>query len=427
MSYLSLTKDTPINKFEILKVFLLLCTSGITFFSGSEALLMLTFAINLGIFVYNKEKIDNGAIIYFVFCIFLSVGQILWLKDGSLMTHLGVIIRFGCAYLVLKNCKNFIHSFLTLMLFFAIVAIIFYGFFVMFPSIETMLFNSKSPWDDPKFYALDKSLIIYNIHYEPLYGVDSLGLFGLPRNSGPFWEPGAFGGYLNVAIVMQVLFYRKFNWKVGVFLIALFTTFSTTAYMATGIFFLLYSLFVNNQGGKIIILLPIIAGVVWFAVFNVEFLADKIESQFKEFSEGNIYANQAENDTRIGSASLDFKDLQRSPVFGTGSSDETRWGPGEKLFFRSNGLTDYLVRVGIAGFVFCFLFLANSCKNLFRRLDSDKAVPSGWILAFMIFFVSMGEAFLIMPFFQGMYFLQYLNIPEIEEETETDFTPTLEQ
>ena len=193
---------------------------------------------------------------------------------------------------------------------------------------------------------------IYNIFREPLFGIDSLGLFGLPRNSGPFWEPGAFGGYITIGLAFEMILFRKFSIRVLVLLVALMTTFSTAGYMATAVFFLLYFLFLETDKKKKLLIFPALLVGSFFLIADVEFLASKITGQIEGFKEAQTYKMQSDDDTRLGSTLLDLSDFHRSPLFGTGPSDETRYGKNEVLFMRTNGLADLIVRIGVIGFLF---------------------------------------------------------------------------
>jgi hypothetical protein len=400
-------EEEKTNILETVNVFLLLSLSGISFFSGNETFLFLVFFLNLLLFLYKKEKIENGFFFFLFFFIFLTIAQLIWFSDGNFKSTIGFLLRIIVAYLVIKNCSNFLSSFLRLLFFLSLASIFFYLFFLIFPSIEEALFVNKHFWDDPATNEYKKSLIIYNIFREPLFGSDSLGLFGLPRNSGPFWEPGAFGGYLTMGIAFEMILFRKFSKRVFIFLIALLSTFSTAGYMAITLFFLLYFLFLEtNQKRKLLIFPTLVAGA-FFLILNVDFLAIKITEQVKGFEEDQIYNTQSDNDTRLGSTVLDFKDFQRSPIFGTGPSNETRYGKKEVLFMRTNGLTDLVVRVGLLGFLFiCWTFF-RSLKNYFSENGMSPPKTSAYILVFITFLISLSETYFNMPFFWSLFFLQY--------------------
>ena len=403
-------EEEKTNLLESVNLFLLLSLSGLNFFSDSDSFLFFVFSFNLLLFLYKKEKIDNGFLVFLFFFIFLTIAQLIWFSDGNFKSTIGFFLRLLVAYLVIKNCSNFLSSFLRLLFFLSLASIFFYLFFLLFPSIEDALFANKHFWDNPATSEYKKSLIIYNIFREPLFGIDSLGLFGLPRNSGPFWEPGAFGGYLTIGIAFEMILFRKFSKRVFIFLIVLLTTFSTTGYMAVALFFLLYFLFLEtNKKRRFLIFPPLLAGA-FFLISNVEFLAVKIVDQIRGFEEEQIYNTQSDNDTRLGSSVLDFKDFQRSPLFGTGPSNETRYGKEEVLFMRTNGLTDLAVRVGLLGFLFiCWTFL-HSLKNYFSVIGISKPKTSAYILMFITFLISLSETYFNMPFFWSLFFLQYAQI-----------------
>lgn len=396
-----------INIVETINVFLLLCLSGINFCNDSEDFLLLVLLINVFLFINKKEKIDNGFFTALLFFMFLTIGQWLWLSDGSMKSSMGFFIRLVIAYLVIKNTSNFILTFLNIMLFLCIAAIFFYVFFLIFPSIEDSLFSNKHFWDNPATYEVKKSLIIFNIFREPTLDNETRGLWGLPRNPGAFWEPGAFAGYINLAIAFEVIFIKKFAGKGLIFLAALLTTFSTTGYLAAGLFFFLYFILVEPNSKRKLIITPVIFGAMIYLIFNVDFLAEKISFQTQLFIENSVYNTQSENDTRLGSAVLDFTDFQRSPVFGTGPSDETRYGKNEVLFMRTNGVTDIIVRIGVIGFIFLCWIFSKSIKAYLTASEIGRPKISAYVLLFIIFFVSLSETYFIMPFFWSLAFLEY--------------------
>lgn len=130
-------------------------------------------------------------------------------------------------------------------------------------------------------------------------------------------------------------------------------------------------------------------------------------AQIKGFEEGQIYDTQSDDDTRLGSTILDWKDFQRSPIFGTGPSDETRYGKKEALFMRTNGLTDLVVRIGLLGFLFICIIYFRSLKNYFHKIEISKPKACAFILLFITFLISTSETYFNMPFFWSLFLLQY--------------------
>ena len=59
------------------------------------------------------------------------------------------------------------------------------------------------------------------------------------RNNGPFWEPGVFQIYINIACILLLFDNQKINKKVlAVYLLTLLTTISTTGYISFAIIML---------------------------------------------------------------------------------------------------------------------------------------------------------------------------------------------
>jgi hypothetical protein len=408
------TGNENISLLDYVNLFVLLTLSGINFFIDNDNYLILAVAVNSFLFIIRKEKIDNGFFFFLLFFIFLTIAQTIWLSDGSFQSTLGFFLKLILPYLVLRNCSNFLQTFLNIIFFLSIAALFFYILFLIFPSLENFLFNHKHFWDYEKTNDVKKSLIIYNIFYEPSNDSGGRGLFGLPRNSGPFWEPGAFAGYLTLAITLEMILFRKFSWRIFFLLLALVSTFSTMGYAVIGLFFLSYFVFLETNKKRKQIIVPALLILLIFMSFNLEFLTEKVMGQVQQFNEGQIYISQSTNDTRIGSAALDFSDLQRSPLFGTGPADETRYGKNEILFMRTNGVTDILVRLGIVGFIFLFWHFFLSFKRFFIRKGVIKPNTTTCIAIFILFFISLSETFFLLPFFWSLALLQYAEVPDTE-------------
>lgn len=100
------------------------------------------------------------------------------------------------------------------------------------------------------------------------------------RNSGFVWEPGAFGCFLIIAMMLN-LFLNKFIFekKTYIFIIAILTTLATTDYLVLLIvLFMIYRYRVRRLNIWAIVLLIIGALIV----LNVPFLGDKITGTYYE-------------------------------------------------------------------------------------------------------------------------------------------------
>ena len=235
-------------------VFLLIATSGIVFFYANEEYIAIGIIISLIIFVARGilDKID----LVFIFIIFMfilwEVIQSFYFQSFSLKSVVGTFGRFTFAYLVIKSVgQRFITTYVNLIYFLSIISLVFYVLF-FFPQITSQLISIAIK--DPLFplktqsYQLSPNFILINFNgYKEL------------RNSGPFWEPGAFSVYINIALLLNILVKNKiFNKKNLLFTITIITTLSTAGFLT--LFFIISSVYVllNPSLKKVFILIPII-------------------------------------------------------------------------------------------------------------------------------------------------------------------------
>jgi len=114
---------------------------------------------------------------------------------------------------------------------YTVMSFIFFGIEVFAPFIGTYLRTLAI-----EFSSVTGSLVVEykNISLFLLYTFTIQSRFhAIPRNSGPFWEPGAFAVYLTVALVLLFLSNRSVRNKYAyVFSLALLTTQSSAGYPA---------------------------------------------------------------------------------------------------------------------------------------------------------------------------------------------------
>jgi hypothetical protein len=239
---------------------------------------------------------------------------------------------------------------------------------------------------------------------------------GLIRNSGPFWEPGAFGGYLIIAYVFNTLVHNTLLRKSNIILvIAIITTFSTTAYIGLSIFTVGFLfLKIKDQVVKWSVLAVMLIVVV-FSFRNVDFLGNKIKS---EISETKYNAFIKGGDTRTASAYLDLKELTENSLylfFGRGSHPHTRVAGVDKEVLRTNGVTDLLSRFGLLFFVVSLYFIWDSFRLVSKLGDGeDKMAYLGLVTVLLI---SFSEVYFIYVLFKALILLR---MAEVEEDVEED-------
>ena len=223
------------------------------------------------------------------------------------------------------------------------------------------------------------------------------------RNSGMFWEPGAFAGYIIASMLLFIddltVLWKEHNKETIIMIAALLTTTSTTGYIAFTILIFYYVL--KTTKNKIYAVLTgtlLLFGVI-VAFTNLDFLGEKIQ---KEVLDAVELDDTSVSISRFGSMIADAQYIASHPLFGNGLEASTRFRfhsdfySDEALAAFSNGFSGVIASMGALFFlVFAISILCN------RTLDSR------WMLLFMVILLLQGEYFLNYPFFMLFPFLDY--------------------
>jgi O-antigen ligase len=235
------------------------------------------------------------------------------------------------------------------------------------------------------------------------------------RNSGIFWEPGAFAGYIIVALLMLAVLRTSISRKqhlaaLCILTLALISTFSTTGYVAFPIALLLNYDWrgVNRERTAsvafgICILAPLILLSSYYSFSGLDFLGVKIREQITavERHEPGYHIN------RIGTLEYDWKYVSRRPFTGWGLHNKTRYAltPWAADYAFGNGMADFIVKFGLIGFGTFLLWIAWGANHI-----SGKS--RGYVLGFVasILVLLQGEPFLNFPFFLGLMFMGHASV-----------------
>lgn len=374
-------------------LFLLVGVTGIPFFKvGDITFLILFLCFAALIFIYRKLKLDKFFIVFFLIYLTVMVAQMVKFSYLPLSTYLGVFIRIIFAYLTVRILgRNFTKYYVDIIYVLSIIGFFVYVPQLIMPGFGRFLATHISPLLRNPLYAGD-------IWYAPdiiLYVFNS-GV-GTYRNCGAFWEPGAYAGFLIIAMIFHYLESKTITDKKSiVLLVALLSTMSTTGLIALGCFLVL---FLGNRVAPIykIILFPSIFAAIVIAFISLDFLGDKISEQ--------LDVENTHHNTRFKSAVLDLRDFAENPVLGLGRDPKTRHKgiTNPILTHRTNGLSNYLVTYGI----FIFLFYFGSIYYAFHKLCLKNNYPVKYALysLILIFIVGFSEVFFSLPFFYGLAML----------------------
>lgn len=242
------------------------------------------------------------------------------------------------------------------------------------------------------------------------------------RNSGFSWEPGAFGFFLNMGLLLHLLtngftFDKKARWLA----FAIITTISTTSYLALmAIVFLYY----RARGVKIGKLAVILVPVLCVLAFRLPFFFNKISfvyasdlkamTRLQFLSKWYLERGQQLPLNRFGSGLFLYQIFGVNLIWGISNIYEDA-APILRITNISNGIFDFLSMYGLIGFVF---FLSR-CFMLFRKFTNSVELSTYGIVLILI--LGFSESIFPVPFTLCFFFLYFYSTPqEIPPDSETD-------
>lgn len=305
------------------------------------------------------------------------------------------IVNFECkiiagATIFMALGENFKYKYLNLMFYLSVIALFFWLL-----QLRGIYFN----WFPVKgFEGWTTSIIIYYHRLsEPT------------RNQGAFWEPGAYGMYLNMTFLLFITSLenlKRHKIKFLVIAITVLTTQSTTAYVCFGAMVMLYfAIFTRKWYVRIMAPLAFIGAVIVYQ--SVPFLQEKISDQNEAQAEDLASGYSS---TRMGSALFDLQIIRTHPIIGNGIHERTLYRDypwlatalSEGDYAASgNGLSRQCAKMGLA-FYFIFLWL------LYK---DNKGLKKWEYLSFVgiLFMMAWGEDVFNYPFFLCLPFAKLVS------------------
>lgn len=272
------TDDTSLLKDIRLWVLLIGINTGANlgfnyWFPIKETLLVLFFVLVI-IFVSKNKHLSKEHLTYFGLFIFIFLIQALYLPIFSPNTTLHYVLMIVVATMLVILCgKEFPIYFSGIIFVYAVISLFCFTYISVGGSIPYYSINDTN---------IDGGVVmrVYNLYYTQL-GNPAGGLVYGARNCGPFWEPGAFQGFLNLSLWFELTINRERDkyWKLRiiVFIITVLTTLSTGGYVAL-FTILLFHFAQDKSKGQVWKLLGAAVTLVVsiYLYFKLDFLGDKI-------------------------------------------------------------------------------------------------------------------------------------------------------
>jgi hypothetical protein len=369
-----------------LTMFLLIGNTANPFFYESVEMLFLSTLVLLGCWFLKTE--DNSRLnkyfwIYIVALTILQASQTLIYHVFPLKTFMGEYLRIAFAVLAIRILgETFFDQFVRFVYVFAVISLCFYFPCVIFKPIAYFLIEHVAKYTQCPFHRASTGEL-YEAPFNMI--IFNLGQITLYRNSGFYWEPGTHGGFLCLALFIN-LFYRKKKLSSLyniIFIITILTTLSTTTYLA--LFFVITAYLKNFFVRRPLISLLLLVGLASLGAlaFNkLDFLDKKIDQQIEKSG------SRKTGESRFSSLFADLRSLQEHPLIGTGRNVEMRFG---KNFYnadlhelhRNNGIGVLLSTYGILFFFFFFYLNWRSFYGLLgNRVNASLLLALVLIIAF---------------------------------------------
>lgn len=402
----------PIKYIEGLVIFLLVALSGFPLFITGKEGTIIIFIIFLCITVrYGKTDIfKNQRIINFLLLFLgLSFVQLLIHGQYDFFSFSGLLMRVLIAIMAIPFLgQHFYSKYTTLIYKLSIISLVIYFLFFLIPDTYDLALKHIAPIfgkdNSSRGYEYINNIFVYvfnqnNPRTESIFDY---------RNPGPFWEPGAFGVFIIIALFFNIFFIndKLFSRKNLVFIFTLITTFSTTSYFALVLIIVGISVFktkkFNLLGGAFAALILFLFS---FLYESLPFLQEKINQ--RNISYNDAVQKDIKQD-RIGTFYKDVSHLLKNPIIGYGFDPKNKIENFEDwdvdLVHKNNGVSDILLIFGIPiGLYYLFRIVGNA--HFFTVIHDYPPISFKVYFFLLLILVGFSEIIFIQILFIFLSFL----------------------
>lgn len=382
----------PKKKIEVyLYTFLFTAMSGNPLFSisgDSSKYIFIAFVLVLVAKHHTYFNFNKGIIYYrfFAFYALIFLFQKLVLGFVSFPSTIAFMARITLGYIIIRHIgHNFKYAFFQIIFIVSLISLFGFSWNALgmdIPAISVV--ETTAQYSDNS----SRNIILFNQHADG------------HRNSGMFWEPGAFACYICLAFLFYLGNMRSLlklhKWKVIIILVALITTFSTTGYIVLFIIGIatIYIEYKKKYGAFVLPILLTFGLIAYLTYENTEFMKDKMDTQVAAASqrdEGEFAPD------RMSALLFDLHYIGKHPLVGNGMHVSTRFADHPALqkedLGHGNGFSDFLASMGVLSFLFYLFYIVRYNKNH----------PAIFVIC--IIFLLQGEPLLNYPLFLCLPFV----------------------
>ncbi|HLW31442.1 MAG TPA: O-antigen ligase family protein [Aequorivita sp.] len=389
-----------------LYTFLLTAMSGNPLFSISSdtsKYVFIAFVLLLVAKHHTYFNINKGIVYYrfFGFFAIIFLFQKLVLGFVSVPSTIAFMARITLGYIIIRHIgHNFKYAFFQIIFIVSLISL--FGFAwnaagMNIPAISVV--ESTSQYSDNS----SRNMILFNQH--------SNG----DRNSGMFWEPGAFACYICLAFLFYLgnirTLIKLHKWKVIIILVALITTFSTTGYIVLFIIGIatIYIEYKKKYGAFILPILIVFGLIAYITYENTDFMKEKMTTQVAAASQRDKGEFAPD---RMSAILFDLHYIKKHPLIGNGFHASTRFADHPSLqeedLGHGNGFSNFLASMGVLSFLFYLFYII--------RYNKNHAV----LFVLCIIVLLQGEPLLNYSLFLSLPFIFIFEKKRIKKEASTE-------
>lgn len=387
---------TKITNFEYILVFIFIILCG---FTSADVIPAKTYILSIlcGYYILQKKNKQSLKSLFVLVIGYILIGILQYFKFGyfsySTIRDIPLLI-FSGFYIVDKLGYKFRYAYFNIMVILSVISVVFFVLMVVANYIpDISVFSQGKPY---------KSIFVYCIRSSEILRL---------RNCGPFWEPGAFAGYV---ILVGVLYFKdlKVLWntqrkKCLMLLLALLTTQSSQGYIMFIILLLGY--IYKDRLTMRVIAVSMTMVVAAFIIYNeTPFLREKVEEQLSlskdwESNESLISAN------RFTTSLLDFYYIEKSPFIGNTDNQKIRYRDHDAILYvvenkggygTGSGTTWQMATYGIPLYLLWLFLSCNSLRKFYSKKETLMVIT-------IIILLGSAELYNTYIFYMSLPFIIY--------------------
>lgn len=368
------------NFFNYFLLSAIVASTGFEYFFREPLILYLIAPISFSLFIF-KRKLVPPKLLYFIsllLLIFLIQSFIFDMPYSLAFTGiLRFFIYFSIASVIGSNFNRVyvkvMYQICLISLFLFISSSLFQPFYNFLLSISKNV-SSLGINDETYEHWTNESqnIIIYLIP-----------LVRTTQNSGPFWEPGMFAVFINIALAINIIANKKVLEKLNMtFIIASISTLSTASFIAT--FIIISYHFLLSVKSKYSIFFIFIIPFIAIPLYNSEYIKGKIDSNIETMDTSY---------SRFGAIFVHYTEVLKSPIVGHGAnvnkSVEKQLNEYE-LNLSPNGLTNIFRIYGIP-FTLLLYILLFKASSIVSKIAGSSNKRDAWLIFAVLLTVAFSQ------------------------------------